>query len=263
MNVRALVAGGVLVVGLGGCASQPEWMSMPVPNAGPVGDRAMAMLRAQSSVAIENLANIDTPGYKGTVAIGPDRRDGRLVTEINQNQGPPMQSDRPLDLMLNGPGFFRVSDERGLAYTRFGRFTRNADGELVLALGAEIKLDPPITVPVEATGISIEENGVVSCTMSSLSPEERVEIGRIIITTFVAPERLTRDGVVFRETAQAGPPIDQDLGVGTKVLQNYYECSNVDPMLERVHIERARRAMGLWSTEPMDRALATRSFSAQ
>jgi flagellar basal-body rod protein FlgG len=157
---------------------------------------------------------------------------------------------------LNGPGFFRLSDSNGgSVYTRDGRFTRDAEGRIVSVLNGSMPLQPEIVIPIEAVNLTIDEKGMIS--YSTADRNEIIELGRLQMTVFAAPGRLLRDGVLFRETTESGCANDFDFGEFATVLQHFYECSNVDPMRERVQIERARRATMLWTTEPMDRTLAT------
>lgn len=253
-----------LVVGvagaLGGCASSDQsWMTSPVPDAGAAGDRAIRLLRAKSAVAISNLVNADTPGYRATTIIGTEPGSGRLVTEIDQSQGTAIQSGRSFDLCLLGPGYFKVEamdEPGGYLYTRCGRFTLNAEGQVVLAIQPSMRLIPEVVIPADAMKVTVDEIGRVSYVTATSS--DPVYLAQLQVTTFTSPGRLMRDGVLFRETSQSGSPIDWDCGCGTTLLQSYFESSNVDPLVERLHIELARRELGLWTKEPLEQAVAAR-----
>ncbi|MFT3685571.1 MAG: hypothetical protein QM783_11685 [Phycisphaerales bacterium] len=261
MGVRVLAALGVVAAGLGGCAAEKDWSQTPVNDAGPVGEQASRLARLRAEWAMQNLANVDTPGFRATRIVGPDLTGNGLITRVDQSQGIPHSSNSPLDLMVSGPGFFRLAGDDGYVYTRCGRFTRNADGEIVWAIDPSLRLEPPIAVPETATSIFVDQCGVVSCATAD-SPGVSTELGRVQLTTFRAPERLLGRGVLFWETATSGPAIDFDPSMEVSVVQGMYEGSNVDPQEERVDIERARRVMRIWAFEPASQETAVRLFSA-
>jgi flagellar basal body rod protein FlgG len=255
--MRVLFAFGLVAAGLGGCASQPQWVTTPVTEPGPIGERASELAKLRVEWAVQNLANVDTPGYRGIRVIGPDVTGNGLITQIDQSQGTPYESGSQLDLMVNGPGFFRLMGTDGFVYTRCGRFTRNADGEIVWAIDPSLHLEPPITLPDSVISITVLDNGTVSF-MTLDAPDEPVEAGQIQLSVFLAPERLLCRGVLFWETAGSGCPIDRDPSTDNSILQMFYESSNVYPERERMNIERARRMMSLWAIEPTSHAIAQR-----
>ena len=243
-SVLIAVAGGVFTA-LGGCASEPRWVATPVPESGAVGENAREALKSRVAIATYNLANLDTPGFKPTIVLGHDE-DGHLVMEIATERGTPVLSERPLDLCINGDGFFRVRGDEGCFYTRCGRFTRNGEGEVVMAVPPYLRLEPSITIPYETTGITIDAKGIVTITMAGY--EDTAEVGQIQLTTFPSPGALKRVSTqLFQETPGTGPAVDFSPGVATSLLQNFYESSAVDPARELAAIERAYRQLPLWS----------------
>jgi flagellar basal-body rod protein FlgG len=87
-------------------------------------------------------------------------------TQLTFQQGSPVVTKNDLDLMIDGRGFFQVSvapdqAEGGIAYTRAGNFTLNADGEIVLATDQGRRLEPNITVPDDATKVQVTADGQV------------------------------------------------------------------------------------------------------
>ena len=103
-------------------------------------------------VAASNLANAQTPGYRAereffrSVLLGPDARESQLGQAVNQygllggdllnlSKGAVQQTGNPLDLALEGQGFFAIQTRNGLRYTRDGSFHRSPKGLLVTAAG--------------------------------------------------------------------------------------------------------------------------------
>lgn len=231
-------------------------------------------LNTQLDVIANNLANINTTGYKASRANfqdlmyieraqpgvenanGDQRPTGLYVglgvkvsgTQVNFEQGSQLSTGNPYDLMINGPGFFRVGVEdrlgaNGIAYTRAGNFTLNADGELVLANDQGRRLDPIINIPEDATDVTIQSDGRVLVLQPGNA--EPTEVGQIQISTFVNPTGLKQVGEnLFAETAASGPPIDGNPGEESRgtLLQNILETSNVDPTRELIDMIRTQRA---------------------
>jgi flagellar basal-body rod protein FlgF len=116
--------------------------------------------------AASNLANAQTPGYRAereyfrSVLLGPDARDSQLGETVNNYgllggdrlsmaQGALQQTGNPLDLAIEGQGFFVVQTPAGLRYTRDGGFHRARDGRLVTEVGEPVlsSADKPIALP--------------------------------------------------------------------------------------------------------------------
>jgi flagellar basal-body rod protein FlgF/flagellar basal-body rod protein FlgG len=136
--------------------------------------------------AAANLANTQTPGYRAereyfrSVLLGPDAMDsqlGRTVNnfgllggdQINMAQGSIQQTGNPLDLAVEGEGFFQVQTPNGLRYTRDGGFHRAQSGQLVTSAGEPVLSTagqaisvPPGEVTVGADGVLSVEGGVVA-----------------------------------------------------------------------------------------------------
>lgn len=117
-------------------------------------------------------------------------------------QGALKQTNRPLDLAIQGNGFFVVQTSTaggtGLAYTRDGKFYLNAKGEMVLGLDEGYRLSPPITIPAGASEIWIGQEGSISCVLPGSA--ERRRVGQIRLARFRNPAALTRDatsGLLF------------------------------------------------------------------
>jgi hypothetical protein len=173
---------------LTGCASQ----SRPIPTASiESAPAAIAALEARLDIEGNNLANTDTPGFKATRAlIEEDAAKGvRLAgTRLDMSEGPLKVTDRPLDLCIQGEGFFCITDGEGLLYTRAGAFEADRDGILVLSGARRRPLVPEITIPPNAHHIDITTDGRVQAQIDG-QPEPQ-DLGQLEIATFPAPERL-------------------------------------------------------------------------
>lgn len=236
----------------------------------------LSALNTQLDVTANNLANVNTPGFKqsranfqdllyieraqpGTENANGDQRPTGLyvglgvqvsATQQNFEQGAPYATGRTLDIMIEGDGFFRVTTETelggGNAYTRAGNLTLNSDGELVMANDQGRRLDPIIQIPENATKISISANGIVSVlTPGDIEPQE---VGQLEISTFINPSGLSSVGEnLWVETAASGTPQSGEPATDArgKILQGFLEASNVDPTKELIELIRTQRAFDM------------------
>jgi len=234
----------------------------------------LAALNTQLDVIANNLANINTTGYKSSRANfqdlmyieraqpgvenahGDERPTGLYVglgvkvsgTQVTFEQGAPLTTDRPLDLMIDGLGFFKVSVDDslgagGFAYTRAGNFTLNSDGEVVLANDQGRRLDPSITIPDDAISVTINADGRVFVLQPGQA--EPTEQTQLQIATFVNPAGLKQVGEnLFVETAASGPALEGNPGEDNRgrIQQGRLENSNVDPTRELIEMIRTQRA---------------------
>jgi flagellar basal-body rod protein FlgG len=157
-------------------------------------------------------------------------------------QGTLLQTGNQLDVAIEGNGFFVIEQPDGTpAYTRNGALRTDGEGRIVNNEG--FPLDPPITVPPDATGISIAANGMVSVTM----PGETMpsDIGQIMTATFVNPSGLQAVGhnllvpTQASGEAQLGEPAADGRGA---LLQGAVEQSNVNIVEEMIGLISAQRA---------------------
>lgn len=234
----------------------------------------LSALNTSLDVISNNLANINTPGFKSSRANfqdllyversqpGVENANGDqaptglyvgLGTRVTSTQnnfapGPPIQTNRPTDVTIDGLGFFRVKVEDriggGFAYTRAGGFAINSDGELVLASNTGRRLDPPIIIPSDAVPpIDIRDDGEVY--INQPGQTEPQLIGRFQIAAFINPEGLRPLGDnLFAESPASGPPIlgnpaEDQRG---RLIQNTLEGSNVDPTRELIELIKTQRA---------------------
>ena len=146
-----------------------------------------------------------------------------------------------LDVAINGNGFFQVRRPDGEpAYTRAGQLQPDQNGILVNSAG--LPLVPQITIPANATAITIAENGVVSATVAgSATP---AVLGQLTLTSFINPTGLQALGEnLFAETAASGAPTEGNPGTDQfgKLKQGALEGSNVQVVEEMVDMIAAQR----------------------
>lgn len=230
----------------------------------------MQAQQTRTEVIANNLANVNTTAFKrsraqfedllyqtmqgATVLGGPDTntapsiqvgRGTRLAAvQRLQSQGPLEETQRSLDVAIDGEGFFQVQLPNGnTAYTRDGSFQISDQGVLVTSDGYQI--GSGIKVPGDASDLGISPTGIVTATDTS---GQTVEIGRIELARFVNPSGLTALGQnLFSETpasgeATAGYPQDDGMG---RLVQGHLEGSNVEIVQEMVDMISAQRAYEL------------------
>jgi flagellar basal-body rod protein FlgG len=216
-----------------------------------------------------NLANSNTAGYKARRAqfqdllyqnmIQPGAAAGQssvvptglqlgLGTRAGSNeivftQGDFSQTGNPLDVVIQGNGFFQILQPNGtLAYTRAGQFQVNATGNVVDANGN--LLQPNISLPQNAQTITIATDGTVSYTLPNQTAAQTA--GQIQLATFANPAGLNSLGQnYYQPTTASGEPIlgtpGGQEGMGT-LLQGFTEQSNVSVVTEFVNLIMSQRA---------------------
>ena len=216
-----------------------------------------------------NLANANTAGYKMRRAqfqdllyqtmIQPGAAAGQQTTvptglqlglgtrassnEIIFSQGNFSQTDNPLDLVIQGNGFFQVRRATGeTAYSRAGSFHLNKEGSLVTSDGDPI--EPQITIPSGAQAITIATDGTVSYLLAGQTAAQRA--GQIQLAGFQNPAGLNSVGRnLYLPTDASGEPVVANPGgqegLGS-LLQGYQEQSNVSIVEEFIALIAAQRA---------------------
>ncbi|HUI54274.1 MAG TPA: flagellar basal-body rod protein FlgG [Bryobacteraceae bacterium] len=215
-----------------------------------------------------NLANANTVGYKmrraqfqdlmyqsvlqpGTAAgqqtIVPTGLQLGLGTRPSSNeivftQGAFSETDNPLDLVIQGRGFFQIRQPSGeLAYTRAGQFHLDKDGNIVTADGDP--LEPQITIPQDAQAITIAADGTVTYTLPNQITAQQA--GQIQLANFQNPAGLNGIGRNLYTPTEAsgeatvGTPGGQE-GLGS-LMQGYVEQSNVSIVDEFINLIQAQR----------------------
>lgn len=157
-------------------------------------------------------------------------------------QGGISATQNPYDFAINGRGFFQITLPSGqTAYTRAGNMAVNADGQLVTADGYAV--EPSISVPQEATAISVSRDGVVEVTLAGQTDPQ--QIGQIEIASFINAAGLEAIGDnLYLETPASGTAntaTPGSPGLGT-IMQGYLELSNVNAVEEISALIVAQRA---------------------
>jgi len=165
------------------------------------------------------------------------------ASEVVQMQGDFSATGNPLDLTIQGNGFFQVTLPTGeTAYTRSGAFHLDAQGNMVTADGDP--LTPAITIPAGTTSITIGSDGTVSVTQPGQQAAQQV--GTIQLALFPNPGGLNSVGKnLFLATSASGDPIagtpGGSDGLGS-IQQGFLEQSNVDVVEEFIQMIMAQRS---------------------
>jgi flagellar basal-body rod protein FlgG len=165
------------------------------------------------------------------------------ASEVIQLQGDFTQTGNPLDLTIQGPGFFQVLLPDGqTAYTRAGSFHLDAQGNLVTQDGNPVQ--PSITIPPGATSMTVALDGTVSVTLPGQTAAQQV--GALQLALFNNPGGLNSTGSnLFLATSASGDPIigppNGSEGLGS-VVQGMLEQSNVSVVDEFVQMIVAQRS---------------------
>jgi flagellar basal-body rod protein FlgG len=215
-----------------------------------------------------NLANVNTAGFKksrvefedlvyqemraaGTQAststeaptgleVGLGARP--VATARNFSAGNLKSTGAPLDMAIDGGGFFQVSMPNGTtAFTRAGSFHVDAQGVICTAEG--YPLEPAITIPANATSVTISKDGVVSATIAGQTAAQ--QLGTITLASFTNPAGLTPiGGTLFTPTSASGDPETGAPGTEARgsVTQGFLEDSNVSVVEEMVNMIIGQRA---------------------
>ena len=149
-------------------------------------------------------------------------------------------TDRNLDVMIEGTGFFRIQkDDGSVGYTRDGHFDKDSNGRLVTADGFPVV--PEITIPQGATDFHIGLDGVVNVKVEG----ETQEVGQLQLASFINPSGLQSVGRnMYIPSRASGDPVvgvPNQNGIG-RVAQNQLENSNVDIVEEMVNMITGQRA---------------------
>ena len=229
----------------------------------------MAAQELSVQVIANNIANMQTTGYKKQTAafqdliyqhvrrIGAQSSDQGTILPIgidigggvktvgtprSMTQGTLSQTGNDLDLAITGTGFFKIQMPDGtFQYTRDGTFQMDNQGRIVNAQGNLVQ--PAITIPQNASGLTVNQQGQVSVTLPGQT--NSTIVGQISLTRFVNQAGLLPVGNnLYQETPASGPPQDglaNAQGYGT-ITQGSLEQANVDVVSEMSNMIAAQRA---------------------
>jgi len=224
--------------------------------------------QTQMTVTANNLANVNTTGFKKSRAVFDDLlyqnraqvgattsqstqaptwlnvgTGVRVVaTEKNYTQGSVNTTGNTFDLAIQGRGFFQVLQPSGtVGYTRDGSFQVNAQGQLVTAAGYPVQ--PAITIPTGAQSVTIGSDGTISVQLAGQNAPQTV--GTLQLADFINPAGLQdMGGNLAVESASSGSPVTGNAGLngmGT-LLQGSTESSNVNVVEELVNMIETQQA---------------------
>jgi len=218
-----------------------------IENAQLIGLSRQIALQRQMDVVANNMANINTTGFKAEnllfeefvmpVARDRDFRSGDQPLSYVQDWatihdlsgGAMVQTGSELDVALNGDGFFAVQTAAGERWTKAGAFQLDAGGTLVDASGNPVLGERgPIKFGPAETGILIGKDGSVSSSAGAK--------GSLRIVEFASPQELTREG---SNLYAGGTPV---AATRTGVMQGFIEKSNVSGVTEMADMIRVQRA---------------------
>jgi flagellar basal-body rod protein FlgG len=222
-------------------------------------------------VISNNMANVGTTGFKKSRAVFQDllyqieRQPGAQNTQQNQLpsgmqigtgvnpvatermhlQGNLEKTGNPLDVAINGKGFFQILMPDGsTAYTRDGSFQLDSQGQLVTASGFPVQ--PAITIPADAQTVTIGRDGTVSVTQPGNTAAQ--QIGALQLANFINPAGLQSMGEnLYLETGSSGAPqanVPGTNGLGV-INQSFIETSNVNVVEELVNMIQTQRSYEL------------------
>jgi len=210
----------------------------------------LAAYRSMDVIA-NNLANVSTPGFKRESAkfeeyvthVAPSEgqtgqqsvsfvKDAGVARDISQ--GSIETTGAPLDLAINGKGFFTVQTPNGMRYTRDGHFTLDANGQIVTSEGYALQGDSgAITITPDDQNIQIGRDGTISSIVNGIGNQ----IGKLQVSAFADDSALTKQGDNLYSTMQT-PTVAAD----STIKQGALESSNVQPVLEISHMIEVMRA---------------------
>jgi flagellar basal-body rod protein FlgG len=214
-----------------------------IANASTVGfKRSRPVFTEKSSRQGTDQAAVDQPGLPETATSAAWRGTSLTQTQVDHSQGRHRETKQPLDLAIQGDGYFQISDGNQILYTRSGTFSVNQSSQVVLVCGERrLLLKPGVALPVDTVQISISSGGIVSILQAGTSQLQ--PIGKIQLARFINPAGLAAQGdQLFAETSTSGKPViaiagDESIG---KICQGYLEEANVDLETELAELRRLR-----------------------
>jgi len=226
---------------------------------------AMTGLEARSQAldtAAANLVNAQTPGFRAeraffrSVLLGPDSADSQLGQTVNnygllggdrlsQAQGALQQTGNPLDLAIEGQGFFAFETPNGTRYTRDGSFHRSQKGLLVTSTGETVLSSTGQPLAVPPGDVSVGADGVLSVAGGA--------VATIGVYVFPAAVQLTPEGA-NRYSAPAGirPVLQKDATVHQGAIEGANQDvvqGTMDLMMMQRQAEMMQKALTIFHTD--------------
>lgn len=207
-------------------------------------------LISQETLRIEassqNIANTATPGYKSRIsfqqamsgleprqgAASPQARGTTQATDFAS--GKMVHTGNPLDIAITGPGFFQLSIDDGVAYTRAGSFRRDTDGRLVTAQGGYLQSAEGGDIAVHGSDWRVDPDGTVI--------DDDAPVATISIVEFESPQSLVRrgDNLFLADSLLAASP-EMKATTTSTLTQGYVEMANVSVGNDMIRIMESMR----------------------
>jgi len=212
--------------------------------------------------AAANLANAQTPGYRAereyfrSVLLGPDALDSQLGKTVNNfgllggdqlnlGQGPLQQTGNPLDLAIEGQGFFQIQTANGLRYTRDGSFHRSQAGMLVTAKNEPVLSSSGKPIPVPPGEVSVGANGVLSVAGGT--------VATVGVFTFAPGVQLTPEGANrYVAPLSATPTLSKDADIHQGAIESANEDAiqgTLDLIVMQRQAEMMQKALTVFHAE--------------
>jgi flagellar basal-body rod protein FlgF len=211
--------------------------------------RQMALQR-QMDVVANNMANLNTPAFKGEQMIfsqylvqppgnGPLAFVEDIGTVRDTRQGPIAKTGNPLDLAVSGQGFFPIQTPLGPRYTRNGHFQLDPQGQIVTSEGYPLLADSgqPVTVPNNTRDITVAPDGTIS--ISQAGTTTQAVIGKLQVVDFAVPQAVTPGANGLWATDQTPQPANGS------VQQGMIEESNVQAVIELTRMMEVTKQSGM------------------
>jgi len=178
-----------------------------------------------------NLANLGTKGFKRDILAFDEVLTMKMNSATDFSQGPTQRTGNPLDLALDGPGFFKVETEKGVRYTRNGAFTLDQEHYLVTRSGDRLLGEGgPITISGHEVSVGIDGEIRV----------DGVTAGRISLVDFENHRVLRKEGGTYYACDSDAEEVP--VPARTSLSQGALEESNVDVTGEMIRMVEAFRA---------------------
>jgi flagellar basal-body rod protein FlgF len=204
-------------------------------------------LERQLDVVANNVANASTAGYKSDSTlfeeylksgahednfVGSDRRVSYVQdrgTVRDFSQGPNERTGNPLDVAVNGKGFFTIQTAGGERYTRDGSFQMNAQGQLVTSAGnLVLGTNGPITFQSTDHDMKISEDGTITVLEGTTTQQDSIR-GKLKLSSFSDLQQLQKQG---SNLFSAPPGMTAQADTSSTVNQGFVERSNVNAIAE-------------------------------
>ena len=199
----------------------------------------------EMEVIANNLANISTSGFKADRVDFKELLQQETITANDQTpnngsednafvlgasytktdeQGSLSITDNPLDIALDGKGFFKVLTPGGVRYTRGGHFQANATGQLVTSVGHSLLDQVGNPISLQGAKMSVSQDGIIT-------DDSGTEIAKLAVVQLESPKGLRKEGNSY--FVPNDPQNTKELPIpSTRVVQGTIEDSNVNATLE-------------------------------